>query len=91
MKKVVLLACVMVVSGFACSDFWLKQAIDRYNKCIKRSYSNCEKERKRVEDLQSEYSRCQNDRINDEVRKLNDNLNSKLRDIESKLNRLNGR
>ena len=91
MKKVVLLVCVMVVSGFACSDFSLKRAIDRYNKCIKRSYSNCEKERKSVEDLQSKYSRCQNDRINDEVRKLNDNLNSKLRDIESKLNRLNGR
>ena len=87
MKKVVLLACVMVVSGFACNDFSLKLAIDTYNKCIKRSYSNCEKERKRVEDLQSEYNRCQGNRS---IEKL-DELNRKLGDVERKLNRLNRR
>lgn len=83
MKKVVLLACIMVVSGFACDDILLQFKIQEYNKCINRSVSSryCEKEAREVERLQNEYNRYIQKERNDEIRKLN----RKLDDIDRKL------
>lgn len=84
MKKVVLLACVMVVSGFASSCSFklsnLNQEIERYNKeCTNLNYPGyilnikrkCQELEKRVRKAEYELNKCREERNDDIARKFN--------------------
>lgn len=81
MKKVVLLACVMVVSGFAsnCSSIlsYLQRDIDDYNKkCVqaKNFYggtkSMCERLEEQIREQENRLNQCRERRNDDIARKF---------------------
>lgn len=77
MKKVVLLACVIVVSGFGyCSSILssLQKDIDRYNeRCVqakKLTESMCKRLEKRIREQENELNQCREQRNDDIAREF---------------------